>query len=76
MRSLKVGEGASRLRSTQQESTGPGNERGRGGSGPEGAPVRRVGVPPSGTCVARSTRVEEDGFAGGPSVGCAGGPLP
>ncbi len=31
---------------------------------------------PTGTCVARSTRVEEDGFAGGPSVGCAGGPLP
>jgi hypothetical protein len=31
---------------------------------------------PTGTCVARSTRVEEDGFAGGRSVGCAGGPLP
>ena len=31
---------------------------------------------PTGTCVARSTRVEEDGFAGGPCVGCAGGPLP
>jgi hypothetical protein len=31
---------------------------------------------PAGTCVARSTRVEEDGFAGGPAVGCAGGPLP
>jgi hypothetical protein len=31
---------------------------------------------PTGTCVARSARVEEDGFAGGPSVGCAGGPLP
>ena len=31
---------------------------------------------PIGTCVARSTRVEEDGFAGGPFVGCAGGPLP
>lgn len=31
---------------------------------------------PTGTCVARSTCVEEDGFAGGPSVGCAGGPLP
>src|SRR5580693_820974 len=31
---------------------------------------------PAGICVARSTRVEEDGFAGGPSVGCAGGPLP
>lgn len=30
----------------------------------------------NGTCVARSTRVEEDGFAGGPIVGCAGGPLP
>src|SRR5215218_3326856 len=30
----------------------------------------------NGTCVARSTRVEEDGFAGGPFVGCAGGPLP
>ena len=33
-------------------------------------------VSPIGTCVARSTRVEEDGFAGGPFVGCAGGPLP
>jgi len=29
-----------------------------------------------GTCVARATRVEEDGFAGGPFVGCTGGPLP
>ena len=27
-------------------------------------------------CVARATRFEEDGFAGGPSVGCVGGPLP
>jgi hypothetical protein len=26
--------------------------------------------------MARSTRVEEDGFAGGPFVGCTGGPLP
>lgn len=37
---------------------------------------RAFGVPPTGTCVARSTRVEEDGFAGGPFVGCAGGRLP
>ena len=29
-----------------------------------------------GTCVARATRVEEDGFADGPFVGCAGRPLP
>lgn len=37
---------------------------------------RAFGVPPTSTCVARSTRVEEDGFAGGPFVGCAGGRLP
>ena len=32
--------------------------------------------PYNGKCVARSTRVEEDGFADGPFVGCAGGPSP
>jgi len=47
-------------------------------------PLRRALVPrqatfalsSNGTCVARSTRIEEDGFAGGPFLGCAGGPLP
>jgi hypothetical protein len=36
----------------------------------------RYGASQIGICVARATRVEEDGFAGGSFVGCTGRPLP